>query len=113
MDLPLLLKFKTSREGSPSDIHAGADSEAKAQIAQPDVPIFGGPANERQKAVRDAFLHAWRGYKKYAWGHDTLKPVSKSYSEWMESGLTIVDSLDTMIIMGLKEGEEIFSAFEL
>lgn len=36
-----------------------------------------GPTNDRQKAVVKAFQHAWIGYKKYAWGHDTLKPVSK------------------------------------
>jgi len=32
-----------------------------------------------------------------------LKPISKGYSEWLELGLTIVDSLDTLIIMDLKE----------
>ena len=40
----------------------------------------------------------------YAWGHDELKPVSKGWHEWFGIGLTIVDSLDTMWIMGLKEG---------
>jgi hypothetical protein len=24
--------------------------------------------NERQRAVVDAFKHAWRGYRTYAWG---------------------------------------------
>ncbi|UMM41643.1 hypothetical protein L5515_017814 [Caenorhabditis briggsae] len=64
---------------------------------------FNGPDNERQKAVVKAFQHAWLGYKKYAWGHDTLKPVSKSYSDWFDTGLTIVDGLDTALIMGLEE----------
>lgn len=31
----------------------------------------------RQKLVKAAFLHAWEGYKMFAWGHDELKPVSK------------------------------------
>uniref|UniRef100_A0A0N5AJW1 alpha-1,2-Mannosidase n=1 Tax=Syphacia muris TaxID=451379 RepID=A0A0N5AJW1_9BILA len=61
------------------------------------------PQNARQRAVVDAFKFAWKGYKTYAWGHDHLKPLSKSYSEWFGLGLTIVDSLDTMIIMGLDE----------
>ena len=39
---------------------------------------FGGPQNERQSAVVEAFKHAWGGYKKYAWGHDHLRPISKS-----------------------------------
>ncbi len=28
--------------------------------------------------VRAEFLHAWQGYKKYAWGHDAYKPLSKT-----------------------------------
>ncbi|KAM6902437.1 endoplasmic reticulum mannosyl-oligosaccharide 1,2-alpha-mannosidase [Xenentodon cancila] len=58
---------------------------------------------DRLEAVRDAFRHAWKGYKDYAWGHDELKPISKSFSEWFGLGLTLIDSLDTMWIMGLKE----------
>ncbi|MFO8058920.1 MAG: glycoside hydrolase family 47 protein, partial [bacterium] len=52
--------------------------------------------------VRRGFLHAWQGYKDHAWGHDSLKPLSKSYSDWYEEPLlmTPVDALDTMIIMG-------------
>ncbi|KAK6012508.1 glycosyl hydrolase family 47, partial [Ostertagia ostertagi] len=61
------------------------------------------PTNERQQAVVDAFKHAWKGYRKYAWGHDQLKPISGGYSDWFDTGLTIVDALDTAIIMGLKE----------
>jgi len=54
--------------------------------------------------VRAEFLHAWNGYKKYAWGHDDLKPLSKSYHDWYAEPLlmTPVDALDTMILMGLK-----------
>nr|CAD7393479.1 unnamed protein product [Timema cristinae] len=64
---------------------------------------FSGPGNERQQAVVDAFKHAWKGYKKYAWGHDHLKPISGSYNNWFSLGLTIVDALDTVYIMGLNE----------
>ncbi|XP_041816194.1 endoplasmic reticulum mannosyl-oligosaccharide 1,2-alpha-mannosidase isoform X2 [Chelmon rostratus] len=60
-------------------------------------------AVDRLEAVRDAFRHAWKGYKDYAWGHDELKPISKSFGEWFGLGLTLIDSLDTMWIMGLKE----------
>lgn len=60
--------------------------------------------NERQRAVIDAFRHAWAGYRKFAWGHDELKPVSRSFSEWFGLGLTLIDALDTMWILGLKKG---------
>lgn len=55
--------------------------------------------------VREEFLHAWRGYRKYAWGHDDLRPLSKTPHDWYEQTLlmTPVDALDTMIIMGLKD----------
>ncbi|XP_055009382.1 endoplasmic reticulum mannosyl-oligosaccharide 1,2-alpha-mannosidase-like [Boleophthalmus pectinirostris] len=58
---------------------------------------------ERQEAVREAFRHAWKGYREHAWGHDELKPVSKSHAEWFGLGLTLVDALDTMWILGLTE----------
>ena len=59
--------------------------------------------NQRQKKVVEAFRHAWEGYKKYAWGHDELRPISRSHSEWFGIGLTIIDSLDTMLLMNLRE----------
>ncbi len=68
--------------------------------AQPQV---NRPQLARQ--VRAEFLHAWNGYKKYAWGHDDLKPLSKTYHDWYAQSLlmTPVDALDTMILMGLKD----------
>jgi len=53
--------------------------------------------------VRKEFLHAWNGYKQYAWGHDDLKPLTKSYHDWYAEPLlmTPVDALDTMTLMGL------------
>jgi mannosidase alpha-like ER degradation enhancer 2 len=55
--------------------------------------------------VRTEFLHAWNGYKKYAWGHDDLKPLSKAPHDWYGQSLlmTPVDALDTMILMGLHD----------
>lgn len=64
---------------------------------------FSGPTNDRQKAVVEAFQHSWEGYKKYAWGHDNFKPISKTFYDWFALGLTIVDSLDTLYIMNLMD----------
>uniref|UniRef100_A0A1B6E7L9 alpha-1,2-Mannosidase n=2 Tax=Clastoptera arizonana TaxID=38151 RepID=A0A1B6E7L9_9HEMI len=64
---------------------------------------FAPPGNERQVAVVEAFQHAWTGYKKYAWGHDHLKPISQSHNDWFGLGLSIIDGIDTMYIMGLKD----------
>src|SRR5213594_4190216 len=62
------------------------------------------PASRKKLAaeVRTEFLHAWNGYKKYAWGHDDLKPLSRTFHDWYAEPLlmTLVDALDTMILMG-------------
>jgi len=68
--------------------------------------IFNGPQNDRQKAVVDAFKHAWQGYRTHAWGKDHLKPISKTHQTWFDLGLTLIDSLDTMLIMKLTEEYE-------
>ena len=53
--------------------------------------------------MRQAFLHAWNGYRRYAWGHDDLNPVSKTPHDWYGTSLlmTPVDAFDTMVLMGL------------
>jgi hypothetical protein len=55
--------------------------------------------------VKTEFLHAWTGYKRYAWGHDELKPLSKKPFDWYGQSLlmTPVDALDTLVLMGLNE----------
>ena len=39
----------------------------------------------------------------YAWGEDELKPLTRESSMWFNLGLTLVDSLDTLLIMGLRD----------
>jgi len=54
--------------------------------------------------VRSEALQAWNTYKKYAWGHDELKPLTHKGFDWYGHSLlmTPVDALDTLILMGLK-----------
>jgi mannosyl-oligosaccharide alpha-1,2-mannosidase len=58
----------------------------------------------RQGKVKDEFKRAWNGYKKNAWMHDELSPESGGsrdpFGGW---AATLVDSLDTLWIMGLEE----------
>ncbi len=64
-------------------------------------------SGDRQSAekVKQEFLHAWSGYKTYAWGHDALKPLSGSWRDWYDASLvmTPVDAFDTMLLMGLDQ----------
>jgi Highly conserved protein containing a thioredoxin domain len=75
--------------------------------------VFAVSAQSKQKIdkkrlaaeVKAEFLHAWNGYKKYAWGKDDLKPLSKSYKNWHEPEtllMTPVDSLDSLYLLGFK-----------
>eukprot|EP00882_Tetradesmus_deserticola_P033444 GHRQ01038210.1.p1 GENE.GHRQ01038210.1~~GHRQ01038210.1.p1 ORF type:complete len:187 (+),score=62.62 GHRQ01038210.1:485-1045(+) len=41
--------------------------------------------------------------RQHAWGHDEVNGLSKTPRGWFNMGLTIVDSLDTLIIAGLHE----------
>ncbi len=55
--------------------------------------------------VKAEFLHAWNNYRRYAWGHDELRPLSRKPFDWYGQSLlmTPVDALDTLAIMGLKK----------
>lgn len=59
---------------------------------------------ERLALVKAETKRAWAGYRKYAWMHDELTPVSKKFRDpFCGWAATLVDSLDTLWIMGLKE----------
>jgi len=68
---------------------------------------FGSEPTRAQLAerVRDEARVSWRAYKQYAWGHDELRPLSKSARDWYGDSLlmTPVDSLDTLILLGLHD----------
>ncbi|KAF7806683.1 mannosyl-oligosaccharide 1,2-alpha-mannosidase MNS1-like [Senna tora] len=58
---------------------------------------------QRREKVKDAMLHAWTSYEKYAWGMDELQPQSSDgVNSFGGLGATLVDSLDTLFIMGLE-----------
>uniref|UniRef100_A0A5B7A6W5 alpha-1,2-Mannosidase n=1 Tax=Davidia involucrata TaxID=16924 RepID=A0A5B7A6W5_DAVIN len=58
----------------------------------------------RQRSVKKAFIHAWSGYKSYAMGYDELMPLSHRGVDGLGGlGATVVDALDTAMIMGIDE----------
>ncbi|CAL4062907.1 unnamed protein product, partial [Meganyctiphanes norvegica] len=92
---------------------AAAASGGAAAPADSVVVVQGGEdpdptARQRREKVKEMVLHAWRGYKSYAWGKNELRPVSKrghtaGIFGRQDMGATIVDALDTLYIMGLTE----------
>ncbi|GAX82543.1 hypothetical protein CEUSTIGMA_g9970.t1 [Chlamydomonas eustigma] len=80
--------------------------------------------SERAEKIKDAMRWSWKGYRETAWGHDEMgvimsqKPASSTASseatsgqphpaakpvDWMYIGLTPVDAMDTLLMMGLQE----------
>jgi len=104
--LPLQVFAQTAAAPEPKTSTATWTDQQKAEMAE---------------RVRQDFLHAWDGYKQYAWGHDELRPLTKGYRDWYSTTptstkaavagdpgnssllMTPVDALDTMVLMGLKD----------
>lgn len=63
---------------------------------------------QRLKAVKESFAHSWKGYCDHAWLRDEVTPVTASWKDtfggWAAS---LVDSLDTLWIFGMKEDFEV------
>jgi mannosidase alpha-like ER degradation enhancer 2 len=80
---------------------------ALAQSAPVGAPTGAEAGDARQLAalVKQEFLHTWRNYERYAWGHDELQPLSRTPRDWYGQSLlmTPVDALDTLILMGFKD----------
>uniref|UniRef100_A0A915JZP7 alpha-1,2-Mannosidase n=1 Tax=Romanomermis culicivorax TaxID=13658 RepID=A0A915JZP7_ROMCU len=60
----------------------------------------------RRNMIKNMTIFAWDNYRKYAWGANELKPISKTahHSSVFGSsllGATLIDGLDTLYIMGL------------
>lgn len=83
------------------------DFNAKLPRIQHDFATEGSEDNvmrtRRQASVKEAFQRSWASYREHAWKKDELMPISgrskQSFGGW---GATLVDSLDTLWIMGLR-----------
>lgn len=83
------------------------DSEGNPSSSRPklNTPLW----EDRKNKVKQAFLHAWNAYRRDAWGKDEYHPITKYGTNMIQKGqgFTIVDSLDTILLMGLdKEFQE-------
>lgn len=59
---------------------------------------------ERLAIVKGEMKRAWTGYKTYAWMHDELSPVTQKFRDpFCGWAATLVDALDTLWIMDMKE----------
>ncbi|KAJ2894078.1 hypothetical protein IWW38_002687, partial [Coemansia aciculifera] len=59
---------------------------------------------DRADAIRRGFMYAWDGYKQYAYGADEIDVINRAPKTTRNGwGATLVDALDTLWIMGLKD----------
>eukprot|EP00039_Didymoeca_costata_P027202 m.17745 g.17745 ORF g.17745 m.17745 type:complete len:704 (-) comp6098_c0_seq1:1644-3755(-) len=64
-------------------------------------------ASIKRDAIKEMMEHAWRGYDTYAYGMEILRPCTKEGDTHQFpsdlKGMSIVDSLDTLILMGMDD----------
>ncbi|KAL5535947.1 MNS1 [Sanghuangporus sanghuang] len=61
---------------------------------------------EKRNVIVDSFKHAWHAYERDAMGADEYHPISHQGTNLSDAGgigYTVVDSLDTMMMMGLDD----------
>ena len=86
-------------------------AQSVAQLTRGTLKTRQQPENERMRSVSNAFMHAWEGYRRYAWGCGELKPRAQkgeacgASADGMSSamGFTLVEALGTAHIMGHTE----------
>lgn len=87
----------------------------KLSLSDPDSHLFRKKILMREK-VRRMFYHAYDNYMKYAFPHDELKPLTKSFTDSLSelgnlrlehlpqnyngSALTLIESLSSLLILG-------------
>ena len=84
----------------------GPERTTTAAMPRPADTTYGRLAEE----VRQETLRSWKAYKQYAWGHDALKPLTKSAEDWYAHPLYIspIDAYSTLKLMGFDaEAKEI------
>ncbi len=90
---------RLTRRSALMSIAAAGLAPGLAQAVAP--PLWPGVADD----VRKEFQWAWQGYVAKAWGKDEINPVSGTASSFFieghDLGLSLVEALDTLWIMGL------------
>ncbi|KAJ4354596.1 uncharacterized protein N0V89_006333 [Didymosphaeria variabile] len=71
---------------------------------RPESRSVAAEQERRRQEVLRVFTKAWMSYKRKAWMKDALKPLSGSYVDQFSGwAATLVDSLDTLWMMGLRD----------
>jgi ER degradation enhancer, mannosidase alpha-like 2 len=84
---------------------AGCGSSTAPGAPPPKAPAPDPIDHATIERIRAETRHAWNGYVKHAWGHDELRPVTRTAHDWYGESLLItpVDALGTLMMLDLTE----------
>ncbi|KAL2829007.1 glycosyl hydrolase family 47-domain-containing protein [Aspergillus cavernicola] len=95
IDLETLIKLPTGSSKRLPQVQAKFKDESSGDKMQ---------RLQQLNSIKSSFLHAWNGYKASAMGHDEIKPLRGGFKDPFNGwGATMIDSLDTLWIMDLKQ----------
>ncbi|ROV90940.1 hypothetical protein VPNG_10093 [Cytospora leucostoma] len=103
------ITFKYPPTGTPIPLPTGGPAtlpriQHPSFLTTPETPAAARTRSARRDEVRAVFSRAWQSYRRLAWGKDALLPVSGGATDQFYGwAATLVDTLDTLWIMGLRE----------
>ncbi|AEY95730.1 FACR213Wp [Eremothecium gossypii FDAG1] len=62
--------------------------------------------DDRLRAIRDAFMQDWQQYKRLAWGHDGMQPLSAQPYDTTGLATTMILSLEMLYLVGATDDAE-------
>mmetsp|Transcript_19733 Transcript_19733/g.50506 ORF Transcript_19733/g.50506 Transcript_19733/m.50506 type:complete len:608 (-) Transcript_19733:61-1884(-) len=96
-------KVERERESTPQPVRAESKpiaAEVEPSRREGEVATW----KSRAEAVKDTLLRGWTPYQMFARGHDEIRPTTnRTNDSWGGFGVTLIDGLDTLWIMGLKK----------
>ncbi|ULU09145.1 hypothetical protein L3Y34_013923 [Caenorhabditis briggsae] len=101
------IRNEALRKKEQEELLKKAEEANPVPIPKPEIGAA-DDAEGRRVFVKQMIKFAWDGYRKYAWGENELRPNSRSGHSssifgYGKTGATIIDAIDTLFIVGLKE----------
>eukprot|EP00746_Dinoflagellata_sp_MGD_P144352 gnl/MRDRNA2_/MRDRNA2_77092_c0_seq1.p1 gnl/MRDRNA2_/MRDRNA2_77092_c0~~gnl/MRDRNA2_/MRDRNA2_77092_c0_seq1.p1 ORF type:complete len:419 (-),score=66.43 gnl/MRDRNA2_/MRDRNA2_77092_c0_seq1:539-1795(-) len=111
-----MLKSNEGTKWPPADKHnpeksnqypLGAAKHYPAQWlvrhSEEDLDASAKNASRWAAAAKSMMQFAWAGYRERAWGADDIHPVSGTGTNWAGLAVTLIESLDTLYLMGMQD----------
>ncbi|KAK3950638.1 glycoside hydrolase [Pseudoneurospora amorphoporcata] len=102
--LPVKAQSQQQQQQKQTKLVSNTSFDWSSHAFGPESPAARKTRESRRETVRQVFLKNWISYRERAWKKDALLPISGGYKDQFSGwAATLVDSLDTLWIMGLRE----------